>query len=106
MVHMDYAGSEWGMIASARQKGREEGREEGRQERRKEGREEGRMEIAESLKKRGWSSEQIAEVMGMSGSGIGGSLTVNRNGYCQRSSRGGSGDWHAKVLDRNQGVFG
>nr|VFJ63513.1 MAG: conserved hypothetical protein (putative transposase or invertase) [Candidatus Kentron sp. FW] len=60
--HIDYARSEWGMIASARQEGREEGIEEGR----KEGRKEGRMEIAKMLKKKGWSLEQIAEVTGMS----------------------------------------
>nr|VFJ77754.1 MAG: hypothetical protein BECKFW1821C_GA0114237_11392 [Candidatus Kentron sp. FW] len=51
--HMDYARSGWGMIASIRREGREKRRQEV-------------WEIAAMLKQRGWSSDQIMEMTGIS----------------------------------------
>ena len=59
--HIDYARSEWGMIASARQEGREEGIQKGIQK----GAHQKAREIATMLKQEGWSPARIAEVTGI-----------------------------------------
>ena len=58
--HVDYARSEWGMIAYAREKGLEEGIEKGREE----GREEERKILVGSLHKNGMSIPVIAASIG------------------------------------------
>ena len=55
--HVDYARSEWGMIAYAREKGREEGMKQGAHQK--------AMEIALALKQKGFSLAQISDATGI-----------------------------------------